>query len=171
VALKLTDGQIELLCREVLARETAPSGRLLRRALRERYGAAGRTERVFAIWRRLSRGSPDEPAVTDEERQRWQVRLAAAEERARRAEERETAHQDRWATEIYALREQLRVRQGRVVSGVSHETYRRVHQELLQVQSELLQAQVELARLRESGPLSGAGPQAQPTSAARVGEL
>ena len=43
-----------MLCRDVLAREKTPSGRLLRRALRERYGAVGRTDRVYSIWRRLT---------------------------------------------------------------------------------------------------------------------
>jgi len=145
VPLKLSDGQIERVCREVLARDAMPSGRALRRALRERYGAAGRTERVFAVWRRLSSTSPDAVPVTDEERQRWMARIAAAEERARLAEERETMHQDRWATEIYELREQLRAKQHNAASGVSHEAYRRVHQELLQ-------AQAELARLRAGAP-------------------
>lgn len=134
---KLTDAQMEIVCREVLTREAMPSGRLLRRALRERYGAAGRTERVFAIWRRISRGQPEEAPVTDAERRRWLARIAAAEERVRRAEERETMHQDKWAAEVYELREQLLARQGRVVSGVSHEAYRRVHQELLKAQAEL----------------------------------
>jgi MoxR-like ATPase len=137
MALKLTDGQIELLCRELLARETLPSGRLLRRALRERYGAVGRTDRIYAIWRRLNRGDTPLDAVTDPERQRWIVRIAAAEERARLAEEREIKHQDRWASELYALREQLRTRQGSLASGVSHDVYHRVHQELLQVRGEL----------------------------------
>ena len=134
---KLTDAQIEMLCRDLLAREAAPSGRLLRRALRDRYGAVGRTDRVYAIWRRLAIGENVLGAVTDAERHRWTVRIAAAEERARLAEEREITHQDRWAGEVHALREQLRARQGTAASGVSHEAYRRVHQELVQVRGEL----------------------------------
>jgi hypothetical protein len=135
--VKLTDGQIELLCREMLAQEALPSGRLLRRALRARYGAVGRTDRIYAIWRRLYGGDNPQGAVTDPERHRWTVRIAAAEERARLAEEREIKHQDRWASELYELREQLRARQGTLASGVSHDVYRRVHQELLQVRGEL----------------------------------
>ena len=147
VVQKLTDGQIEILCREVLAREAAPSGRMLRRALRERFGASGRTDRVFAIWRRLSRPAGEGPAaVSDEERQRWAARVTAAEERTRLAEEREVKHQDHWAGEIYELREQLRARQGMVVSGVSHEAYRKVHQELLQAQSALQRLKEETGR-------------------------
>jgi hypothetical protein len=146
MALKLTDRQIETLCLEVLAREEAPSGRLLRRALRERYGAVGRTDRVYAVWRQLIRGENAPGVVTDEERNRWAARIAAAEQRARLAEEREIKHQDRWASEVYELREQLRGRQGTLASGVSHDAYLRVHQELLRVRSELEQLRRETGR-------------------------
>ena len=144
--LKLTDGQIEMVCREVLAREVAPSGRILRRALRARYGVVGRTDRVYSVWRRLSFGENEQGPVRDAERNRWTARLAAAEERAHLAEEREIKHQDRWASEVYMLREQLRARQGTLASGVSHDTYRRVHQELLQVRGELEQLKLETGR-------------------------
>ena len=137
VPLKLTDNQIEMVCREVLAREAAPSGRLLRRALRERYGTVGRTDRVYALWRRLSVGEEGHSPVTDAERSRWKARIAAAEQRAQLAEERETRHQDRWASEVHALREKLRAHSGSLASGVSHEAYHRVHQELLRVRGEL----------------------------------
>jgi hypothetical protein len=146
MALRLTDRQIETLCLEVLAREEAPSGRLLRRALRERYGAVGRTDRVYAVWRHLSRGENAPGAVTDEERNRWAARIAAAEQRARLAEEREIKHQDRWASEVYELREQLRARPGTLASGVSHDAYLRVHQELLRVRGELEQLRLEAGR-------------------------
>lgn len=146
MALKLTDGQIETLCREVLAREEAPSGRLLRRALRARYGAVGRTDRVYAVWRQLSRGDNAPSPVTSEERNLWAARIAAAEQRAQLAEEREIKHQDRWASEVYELREQLRARPGTLASGVSHDAYRRVHQELMQVRGELEQLKFETGR-------------------------
>jgi hypothetical protein len=144
--LKLTDRQIEMLCREVLAREAAPSGRTLRRALRERFGTVGRTDRVYGIWRRLSVGEPGSSKVTDAERNRWIARIAAAEQRAQLAEEREMKHQDHWASEVHALREQLRARSGTLASGVSHEAYHRVHQELLRVRGELEQLKLETGR-------------------------
>ena len=146
MAARLTDQQIERVCREVLARENAPSGRSLRRALRERYGAVGRTERVYGVWKAMIAGETPLSRVTDAERHRWMARIAAAEERVRLAEERETKHQDRWANELYDLREQLRTRQGTLASGVSHELYRRVHQELLQVRSELERLKQETGR-------------------------
>ncbi len=147
MASKLTDRQIEMLCREVLAHEQTPSGRSLRRALRERYGAVGRTDRVYAIWRALTGGKNGSGTVSEVERNRWTVRLAAAEERVRLAEEREIKHQDRWANELYDLREQLRTRQGSLATGVSHDVYRRVHQELLQVRGELDRLKQETGRL------------------------
>jgi hypothetical protein len=146
MAAKLTDGQIEMLCHEVLAREAAPSGRSLRRALRARFGVVGRTARIYAIWRRLTGPENVVEAVTDAERHGWAVRLAAAEERVRLAEEREIKHQDRWASEVHALREQLRVRQGTLASGVSHDVYRRTHLELMQVRGELERLKHETGR-------------------------
>jgi len=65
------------------------------------------------------------------------VRIAAAEERARLAEERETKHQDRWASELHVLRAQLQARQNTLASGVSHDVYRRTHLELLQARGAL----------------------------------
>jgi hypothetical protein len=143
---RLTDKQIQTVCREVLARQSAPSCRSLRRALRERYGAVGRTERVYEIWKAITTGEAPSSRVTDAERCLWMARIAAAEERVRLAEERETKHQDRWANELYDLREQLRTRQGTLASGVSHELYRRVHQELLQVRSDLERLKQETGR-------------------------
>jgi hypothetical protein len=55
-------------------------------------------------------------------------------------------HQDRWAGELYELREQLRTRQGTLATGVTHDVYRRVHQELLQVRGELERLKRETGR-------------------------
>lgn len=113
---RLTEHLIRATCRD-LKRGGAPvSGRALRRELLERFGYAGRTARVFAIWReetvaQLSPPVSNAPKDTDD----LQRRLAAAEAqaaenltRAERAEYREMAHQDHWALEIDHLREQLR---------------------------------------------------------------
>ena len=144
--LQLTDGQIETTCRELLAQETTPSVRGLRRLLRARYGVVGRTDRVCAIWRRMYRAGADSSPVSDPERQRWLARVHAAEERARLAEEREIKHQDKWASEVHELRERLRGQQHIMVSGVSHETYLRVHQELQKVRDELALLKLGISR-------------------------
>jgi hypothetical protein len=81
--------------------------------LRERFGAVGKTARVFQIWREESAATPI-PAIPSDVGD-LQIRLQAAETaaaenqaRAERAEYREQAHQDRWAMQIDSLREQLR---------------------------------------------------------------
>ena len=139
---KLTDAQIETVCREVLATEPAPSGRSLRRALRARYGAVARTARVFATWNRLTRGVVDE--VADPEREQWRARVRAAEERASLAEERERVHQDRWASEVYELRAALALSRG--AGQAPSLVHQRYHEALVKIQ----ELERELARFRGS---------------------
>jgi len=82
----------------------------LRAELRKRFGAVGKTERVFTIWREetAAQASAAAPAADIVELKR---RLAAAEAaaaenlaRAERAEYREMAHQEKWAMEVDRLR-------------------------------------------------------------------
>jgi len=96
-------------CRELMARHSNVSGRQFRRELKERFGAVGKTEKVFEVWRdetdKLQRAKAAAALPTDiAELQR---RLAIAETtaaenlaRAELAEYRERAHQDHWAMEI-----------------------------------------------------------------------
>ncbi len=112
----LLDGHIRSTCRELLESSGRVSGRTLRRALRQRYGAAGKTDRVFRIWREeIAKHSdlarPQQPTDVVE----LQRRLAAAEQlaaesvaKAERAEVREMAHQDHWAMEVDRLRQEVR---------------------------------------------------------------
>ncbi|HEY6451448.1 MAG TPA: hypothetical protein VIX87_02495 [Steroidobacteraceae bacterium] len=114
---KLTDAQIVDTWQRLGGPASKVSGRALRFALKQQYGAAGKTERVFALWRSLrAPAAPPQPlsaALEGELRLAEQGRAAALEERdraisrAQRSEARELAHQDRWANEIYALRESL----------------------------------------------------------------
>jgi hypothetical protein len=118
---RLTESQVRAVCRELLAREAVVSGRGLTRELRARYGAVGKAERVFRIWREESAAreersrekAPRAPALPIDvlELQR-RVEIAegdakATRERAERAELREQAHQDRWALQIDNLRQEL----------------------------------------------------------------
>jgi hypothetical protein len=110
---RLLDRQIRLTCRELMSGNTRVSGRTLRRTLRERYGAAGKTDRVFRIWREeisaAAEAARHQPPVEVSELQRRLVdaERTAADNKARAelAELREQAHQDRWAMEIDALRQ------------------------------------------------------------------
>jgi hypothetical protein len=124
---KLTDQDIEATWHALEAQFGSVSGRQLREALRIRFGTPGRTDRVFAIWRSLSerqRRAALEPSVAEllrrmeiaeaSAKEALQAK-AAAEVRADLAESREIAHQDRWAHEIYELRQEVeRLRQQRL---------------------------------------------------------
>lgn len=123
---RLTEQHIRATCRELLANQRRVSGRALRRTLRTRYGAVGRTARVFQIWREEeaacgpATSAPDTATVQNTpDLREMQQRLKAAEElaahhlaRAELAEYRESAHQDAWALEIDRLRTRLRAQPG-----------------------------------------------------------
>jgi hypothetical protein len=116
---KLTDQDIESTWRTLEVEFGRVSGRQLREALRLRFGTPGRTDRVFGIWRTLSekqRREALEPPVAELLRRMEAAEViatealqakAAAEARADLAESREIAHQDRWAHEIYELRQEV----------------------------------------------------------------
>jgi hypothetical protein len=111
---KLTDQQIVQAAESMRAAGHPVTARALRAVLRERYGVVGKAARLTLACRGLRDPLPDGPTLAGlEQRLRIaeQGRAAAMEERdralarAERAEARETAHQDRWATEIHSLRE------------------------------------------------------------------
>jgi hypothetical protein len=61
---RLSEKRIRSTCRELLAKHGSVSGRSLREELRRRFGAVGKTERVFRIWREeLRAGAPDQAAL------------------------------------------------------------------------------------------------------------
>jgi hypothetical protein len=116
---KLTDEQITSTFEALRRTGVAVSGRSLRAALRRQFGAAGKTDRVFALCRALQ--APEVAEVAElrrrlEEAERGRAAAESARdealERAVRAEAREMAHQDRWAEEIYTLRQRVRQLQG-----------------------------------------------------------
>jgi hypothetical protein len=116
---KLTDQDIESTWRTLEAQFGRVGGRQLREELRARFGTPGRTDRVFSIWRTLSeqqRRAALEPSVAELLRRMEAAEAiakealeaqVAAEARAALAESREMAHQDRWAHEIYELRQEV----------------------------------------------------------------
>ena len=127
---RLSEMAIRVTCRELMRGERAVSGRRLCAELRVRFGAIGKTERVFRIWREemSARGraamAAEMPALPTEVVE-LQRRLAAAEKsaaenlaRAERAEYREEAHQEKWGMEVDRLRMEVRrLRGGRVDDG------------------------------------------------------
>ena len=147
---KLTDAQITATYAALQAAGRPTSGRALRAELRLRYGASGKTGRVFALCRALR--TPQQVVdpslrVLNEQLAAAQRQQAGAERerdlavaRAERSELREISHQDRWANEIHQLRQTVTELQG--------ERHRRqtLEEQVLRLQRELQVLQRRLAR-------------------------
>jgi hypothetical protein len=112
----LSDFQIRSTCRALLKGGRVISGRKLRRELLDRFGAVGKTERVFQIWREamaeqqraaVLNGLPTEVAELQRRMALAESQAAANLKRAELAEYREQAHQDHWALKLDELRREL----------------------------------------------------------------
>ena len=146
---KLTDEQIVATFRDLSARNNHVSGRSLRAALREQFGAAGKTDRIFALYRALKAPPSAEPVDVLDLRQRiaeQEQLLTAALNRAERSEAREIAHQDRWANEIHELRETVERLKGEAVRRKELEA------QVLLLHRELQLLRGRLARLATQAP-------------------
>jgi len=113
---RLTEFQIRATCRELVARDAKLSGRQLRKELKVRFGAVGKTERVFYLWREETQNVQSAQALSalPTEVAELQYRLQIAEtaaaknlKRAELAELREQAHQEHWALKIDEVRRKL----------------------------------------------------------------
>lgn len=144
---KLTDEQI-LAAASALRGKGEPVGwRRLQALLNAEYGVAGRTDRLRAACRATK-------PMAGESSPTWRLRMADAEQqtlevrrqldlalaRAARSEERETAHQDRWASEIHSLRE--------TVEQLKSERIRRqnLEEQVLRLQREVQSLYLRLSR-------------------------
>jgi len=119
------------------------SGRELRRELKNRFGAVGKTERVFQIWREeTGRGAVSAMPIEAREMQERMIAAesSAVEERARaeRAEYRERAHQEHWAMEVD------RLRQAASAHGGSAAAIRGLQEQVLKLSAELNAARAML---------------------------
>ncbi|HEY2419735.1 MAG TPA: hypothetical protein VGH84_17600 [Steroidobacteraceae bacterium] len=111
---KLTDAQISAAFVALGSTGQSVSVRALRTALRQQYGATGKTARIYEVCRKLRLPPAPEPPPTGDLQRRLLLAeqgLSAAQlardeaiSRAERSEARELAHQDRWADEIHTLR-------------------------------------------------------------------
>lgn len=117
--LQLSDERIRSTCRELVETHGSVSVRGLSEELRRRFGAVGRTMRVFRIWREecaTPAAAPKSPADLVLLQRRVEAAETAAAEylkRAELAEFRERAHQDHWAIEIDRLRQEIAMLQGK----------------------------------------------------------
>jgi hypothetical protein len=117
VNLQLSDQRIRATCRELLKAGGPISGRRLCAELRTRFGAVGKTTRVFQIWREESstlRAAqlPGELALLRQKVKAAETAAAEYLKRAELAELREQAHQDHWALEIDRLRQEVATLKG-----------------------------------------------------------
>jgi hypothetical protein len=120
--LQLSDQSIRETCRELVKKHGTVSGRRLSEELRRRFGAVGKTMRVFRIWREecvAPLGIASASAVLPGEMALLQKRVEAAEAaaaefltRAELAEFRERAHQEHWALEVDRLRMEIAALRG-----------------------------------------------------------
>ena len=117
--LQLPEERIRATCRELLRAQGSVSGRQLCEELRKRFGAVGKTMRVFRIWREECAAPVAASVKLPADMLLLQRRVEAAEaaaavnlQRAELAEFREQAHQDHWALEIDRLRQELAALKG-----------------------------------------------------------
>lgn len=146
---KLTDAQIASAL-ELLRQQGRPAGwRSLQALLRTQYGTAGRTDRLRSACRANQMTHPQHLMVVELRRRAEQSEQRSLETqqardlalaRALRSEERETAHQDRWAAEIHALRETVEQLKGERIRR------RNLEDQLVRLQRELQSAYSRLAR-------------------------
>jgi hypothetical protein len=125
---RLTELQIRVTCCALLGRDPDLTGRQLRKELKHRFGAVGKTERVFEVWRdeteklQNAKALASLPTEVAELQRRLAIAEAAAAEnlkRAELAEYRERAHQDHWAMEIDRLKQQLQSQVAEAGQGAS----------------------------------------------------
>jgi hypothetical protein len=152
---RLTDHHIRTTCRDLLVQHgPALTGRQLRRTLRQRYGAVGKTERVFGIWRELARAVPAvvdlRPTDVAELHRRLEEATASAAqamERAALSEFRARADQDRWAGQIDDLRQQLQTQ------PATQAQVRVLQDQVQRLSIELLGARATIARYEAANDL------------------
>jgi hypothetical protein len=104
---KASNAEVKAVIRTLAVADTLPSGAAVRQALKVRYGSRGGVTRIYRLLaeeRRRLTPAPD-PGSIESLRQE----LQAMQGRAERAEERELAHQSRWATEIDQQRQKVAV--------------------------------------------------------------
>ncbi len=105
---RLPDATILELIDELRAKHAVLTGTRLREELQARHGSPCGVSRIYRLLHQAAQPTrpPDPPPALPVDVADLQAELAVALERARPAEHREEAHQDRWASEIHRLREE-----------------------------------------------------------------
>jgi hypothetical protein len=132
---RVSDAEVRAVIRELTVDKTLPAGAAVRRALESCFGSRGGVARIYRLL--VEEGvrpiPPPEPGSVEALR----GELQGMRERAERAEEREEAHQTRWAEEIDRLR--LKVA---ALEPAAHQA------RIVRDTNELLRHQLQAAELR-----------------------
>lgn len=102
---RASDADVRVVIAELTVGRTLPSGVAVRAALAARFGSRGGVARIYRL---LSRERVRlEPAPEPGSVGALEAELRAVREKLARAEQREDAHQARWAEEVDRLRQQI----------------------------------------------------------------
>lgn len=145
---RLSNEQIEKVCRDLLGSQRRVGVREVMQRLRAEFGSVGRTERVAAVLNRLqaecavpnSMPSSDEFLKLRDQLSAAEVRAERAEARAALSEERELKHQSYWAGRYGAKLDELELlhsAQLRAVGKSASERYLRLYQKAAQLAERL----------------------------------
>ncbi len=99
---KVTDSEVLALIRELAVDASRPSGAAVRTALNKRFGSRGGVARIYRLLAEERIRSTPAPPVGSIEFMQREVELLR--ERLAQSQEREYAHQTRWAEEVDRLR-------------------------------------------------------------------
>ena len=150
---RVTDAEVRTMIRKLTVGNTLPSGATIRKALNERFksrGGVARIYRLLADERSRLTPPPAPGSIEDLQHEVQELRAKLA-----RAQEREDAHQMRWAAEVDQLRMQLAalepLGQQRRAAGESDELLRRQLQAAERRAAALEQQLYELTRREVQG--------------------
>ena len=99
---RVNDAEVRAVIRELTVENFPPAGAAVRRALESRFGSRGGVTRIYRLLAEEGVRLTPPPNVSSVEA--LQRELEALRQRAERAEDREEAHQTRWAEEVDRLR-------------------------------------------------------------------
>lgn len=99
---RISDAEVRTVIREFTAGRQLPAGAAVRRVLAERFKCRGGVARIYRLL--AEEGARLTAPLQLDSIEALRQELAAMRDRAQRAEDREEAHQTRWAEEIDRLR-------------------------------------------------------------------
>jgi len=99
---RVSDAEVRAVIRELTVDKNLPAGAAVRRALESRFGSRGGVARIYRLLAEEGVRLTPPPNLSSVEA--LQRELEALRQRAERAEDREEAHQTRWAEEVDRLR-------------------------------------------------------------------